>query len=359
MSTRRFATAVLLFLVSAAIASPILGTASELPPLIIERQGSFFIGGTVHHASALTGVASAAPESAREGDITTGQMYVQYQIPVAANHLPVIMIHGGGLSGQVYETTPDGRMGWSEYFVRAGRPVYVVDQAGRGRSGFDGTTYNAVKLGTVPAAKQAPIGITDHEFAWLWFRIGSKWGVPFTDTQFPVNAMNAFFKMWIPDLNASLPEENPSYIDLAALGSHLGGAVLIGHSESFLFPEQAALLDAAGVRGIISLESGYACQKSFSRAERKQLARIPILMVFADHLADAPEPFASRWTTALEQCRTMATDIRNEGGDVTFIHLPEAGIHGNTHLFMLDKNNLQIADLLLGWIDTHVERVAK
>jgi hypothetical protein len=28
-------------------------------------------------------------------------------------------------------------------------------------------------------------------------------------------------------------------------------------------------------------------------------------------------------------------------------------------MFMLDKNNRQIADLLLGWIDTHVEHLAK
>jgi hypothetical protein len=28
-------------------------------------------------------------------------------------------------------------------------------------------------------------------------------------------------------------------------------------------------------------------------------------------------------------------------------------------MFMLDKNNLQIADLILGWIDGHVEHPAK
>ena len=37
------------------------------------------------------------------------------------------------------------------------------------------------------------------------------------------------------------------------------------------------------------------------------------------------------------------------------MHLPEMGIHGNTHMFMLDRNNLQIADLVLDWIDRHVE----
>ena len=35
---------------------------------------------------------------------------------------------------------------------------------------------------------------------------------------------------------------------------------------------------------------------------------------------------------------------------------PERGIRGNSHMIMQDKNNLQIADLILKWID---ERVSK
>jgi hypothetical protein len=101
-------------------------------PLSIQSQCSFFIGGTVRQTDGLAG-ATTGSEVTHAGSITTGQMYVQFQVPVSARHLPVVMIHRGGLSGQAYDTTPDGRMGWSEYFLRAGRPVYVVDQAGRGR----------------------------------------------------------------------------------------------------------------------------------------------------------------------------------------------------------------------------------
>ena len=327
-------------------------------PLTIQSQGSFFIGGTVRRAGALSGV-ETGPDVTREGDITTGQMYVRSQVPVAGGHLPVVMIHGGGLSGQAYDTTPDGRMGWSEYFLRAGRPVYVIDQAGRGRSGFDGTFYNEARLGTKAAKDQAPVQIIGHEYAWTWFRIGPQFGVPYPDTQFPVDAIDAFYKMWIPDLNASLPSTNPSFADLGALAGRLGGAVLMGHSKSFMFPERAALLNPTAVKEIISLESGYACNTSFSPQERATLAKIPVLIVFADHHADAPEPFGSRWTTSMQQCRDFAASIRGAGGDVTFLHLPEIGIHGNTHMFMLDKNNLRIADLLLDWIDNHVEHPTK
>jgi hypothetical protein len=40
---------------------------------------------------------------------------------------------------------------------------------------------------------------------------------------------------------------------------------------------------------------------------------------------------------------------------MTFIALPDVGLHGNSHMFMLDKNNLQVADVILAWIDKHVE----
>src|SRR5947207_15745865 len=46
------------------------------------------------------------------------------------------MAHGGTMSGTNFTGTPDGREGWAQYFVRQGYAVYVVDQPGRGRSGF-------------------------------------------------------------------------------------------------------------------------------------------------------------------------------------------------------------------------------
>jgi hypothetical protein len=50
--------------------------------------------------------------------------------------------------------------------------------------------------------------------------------------------------------------------------------------------------------------------------------------------------------------------ISAAGGDITFDNLPGLGIHGNSHMFMQDKNNLQVADLILAWIDGHVEHDA-
>jgi len=109
-------------------------------PLVIEDQGSFFIGGvpkvTYHAAAPAPGAATQAPAP---DQITIGQMYVQFEIPQTKkrNMIPVIMVHGSSHTAACLESTPDGREGWYPYFVRKGISTYLVDQAGRGRSGFD------------------------------------------------------------------------------------------------------------------------------------------------------------------------------------------------------------------------------
>src|SRR5690606_17568531 len=43
------------------------------------------------------------------------------------------------------ESTPDGREGWGPYTLRHNIPVFIVDQSGRGRSGFDSTAIHEGK----------------------------------------------------------------------------------------------------------------------------------------------------------------------------------------------------------------------
>src|SRR5262245_6019488 len=91
--------------------------------------------------------------SGGSGHIAVNQMYVQYKVP-PSSRVPVVMVHGADLSGKSYETTPDGRMGWEEYFVRKGHAVYLPDQISRARSGFDPTVFNRVHAGVaLPSAQ--------------------------------------------------------------------------------------------------------------------------------------------------------------------------------------------------------------
>ncbi|MEC7574984.1 MAG: hypothetical protein VX973_08865, partial [Pseudomonadota bacterium] len=65
------------------------------------------------------------------------QAYVQYFIPAERKHdLPVLLVHGGGMTGANWETTPDGRTGWLHRFLEAGFATYVIDNVERGRAGW-------------------------------------------------------------------------------------------------------------------------------------------------------------------------------------------------------------------------------
>src|ERR1700744_5705065 len=112
-------------------------------PLTIARQGSFFVGGRDVKSDTL----STLPNYAPSGTITIDQMYVRYQVPVGDLGVPIPLIHGCCLTGKTWETTPDGRMGWDEYFVRHAHPTYVIDQAWRGRSAAGPSAINAGRSG--------------------------------------------------------------------------------------------------------------------------------------------------------------------------------------------------------------------
>lgn len=348
MNTRH---ALVPFLAIAAIAVQAGAQAREqkFGPLTLESQGSFFVGGEVKPAppSAIAGPGASA------GEITVNQMYVQFQIPPRADkHAPVVMVHGCCLSSKTWETTPDGRMGWNEYFVRKGRSVYLADQVSRARSGFDPSVISAVKSGTQPPSALPNIIAASHQVAWTVFRFGPSYPKPFDDEQFPVEAAAELYKQMIPDLNALLPNPNPTWTNMAALGKQLKGAVLMGHSESGFFPQQAALIDPSGIRAMISIEQP--CPE-LTQAQVTALARIPTLVMFGDHLGDVP-PGIVNWKTTYDGCNAYVEKVKAAGGDITMMYLPAMGIKGNSHMLMQDKNNLQLADLILGWLDSHVDK---
>jgi len=248
-------------------------------PLVIASQGSFFVGGESKTVTPTPGPA-VIPGG---GEVTVNQMYVQYQIPPDADrHIPVVMVHGCCLSSKTWETTPDGRMGWNEYFVRRNRAVYLADQSSRARSGFDASWINAVKAGTVPPAQLPNVIMASHQTAWTVFRFGPTFGKSFPDGQFPVEAVDELYKQMIPDLNSTLPTPNPTWKNMADLAVKLKGAILMGHSESGFFPEQAALIDPTGIKGMISIEMP--CP-AMNASQISALAKIPTLIMFGVTLA--------------------------------------------------------------------------
>ncbi len=111
------------------------------------------------------------------------------------------------------------------------------------------------------------------------------------------------------------------------------------------------LIDPTGIKGIISIEMP--CRE-VTAAEAATLAKIPILVMFGDHLDDVHGGPAN-WATSFDGCQKFVDQVKAAGGDAEMMHLPKLGIKGNSHMLMQDKNNLQLADLILTWLDNHVE----
>jgi hypothetical protein len=75
-------------------------------------------------------------------------------------------------------------------------------------------------------------------------------------------------------------------------------------------------------------------------------------------LSPGPEafPLEIALERPVEPCPTEFAQLTAAGGDVTYIHLPDMGMLGNSHMFMQDNNNLQVADVIIQWINEHVDR---
>jgi hypothetical protein len=337
-------------LAAAALAGALLMThtaSAQRPdpgPLTIAKQGSFFVGGRDVHSDTL----STVPAYDASGTATVDQMYVRYQIPVdAGSHVPVTFIHGCCLTGKTWETTPDGRMGWDEYFVRKGYGVYVIDQAWRGRSAASPAAINAVKTGKAPVSDLPTVLAAGHEGAWAIFRFGPKYPEVEPGLQFPLEAQAEFWKQMVPDWLNTLPTPNPTVPALSALAQQLGGTVLISHSQSGIYPFQTAALSTAGIAGIIAVEPG-ACPDA--KDDLTPYKNIPILVLWGDYVEQFP-----RWAPRKKACGEFVAAVNAAGGQAQMTALPDIGIHGNSHMLMQDKNNLDIADLLVDWMAKHVK----
>jgi hypothetical protein len=79
-----------------------------------------------------------------------------------------------------------------------------------------------------------------------------------------------------------------------------------------------------------------------------KLTKIPIIIYYGDFIPKEPmaNPGQDGWRVRLAMAKLWAETINRHGGDATVVHLPEIGVHGNTHFPFSDLNNVQVADLM-------------
>ena len=346
-----------LLLISAAIvvsASAMAGGNDERAPLIIQEQGSFAVGGTVISNPGTFNPYKQTPEGQTfHGD----HAYVFYQVPVNARKLPLVLWHGAGQFSKTWETTPDGREGFQNIFLRRGFSVYVIDQPRRGDAGRS----------TLPIT----ITPTPDEQGWFnTFRVGI-WPDFFPGVQFPRDpeSLNQYFRQMTPNTG---PFDGKVISDaVAALFNKVGSGILVTHSQGG-GPGWITAIKRQNCRAIVAYEPGsnfifpngevpLPMPSSAGPLEAvgvplsdfMKLTKIPIVIYYGDNIPKQPSanPGQDGWRVRLAMARLWAEEVNRQGGDVTVVHLPEIGIRGNTHFPFSDLNNLEIADLLSKFLE--------
>ncbi len=297
------------------------------PPLVVARQGSIEAGGALAYRDCNDG---GDPESTRwpPGHVHTGHVAATFQYPADLKYpFPILFNPGGGHTARVYDTTPDGREGWWTLFLREGCAVYGVDRVNTGRAGAEVDAINAARLGRAPASALPAINRYAAESCWTTFRWGPRFGEPFPDTQFPVESAANYYPQLVPTYRD--PDEAPKMVAaLVALIDKVGPCVLQTWSSSGLLGYLAAAERPDLVKAVLAVESSVSAFGNIPDDALPALARIPILIVIGDRARDR-----------VEASRVFARRLSTHGGRVSVDPLPEAGIFGNGHTLMLERNN--------------------
>lgn len=328
---------------------------SDLPPLVISQQGSFAIGGTVLRCPGQYDSTRAGTEGQTlHGD----HAFVTYQVPVDARQYPLVFVHGNSQFSKTWQTTPDGREGFQNIFLRRSFSTYLVDSPRRGGAG---RSTEAALLTPTP----------NDQFWFDAFRVG-RWPDYFPGVQFSRDpqVLDQYFRQITPDTG---PFDVQAVSDaMATLFDKVGPAVLVSHSQgggvgwftamksanvsaiisyepgsNFPFPQNevpAPMASATGPFGAVGVPM----------AEFMKLTGVPIILFYGDYILEQPSEHRGQdqWRVRLEMARRWATVVNHHGGDVTVVCLPDVGLHGNTHFPFSDLNNIKVADEMQRFLTT-------
>ncbi len=313
--------------------------------IALRALGSFHVGGNIRHlqglpATRLVPVPGAPPiDIDPNGAYSVGPMYVQYaKVAVPCSPWPLLLWHGGGMTGACWETTPDGRPGWQSFFLRAGLDVYVSDAVERGRSGFARWPQ---------FFGSEPFFMPQHA-AWENYRIGPAGDfstVPdhrraYEGSRFPVDAFDSFTRQMVPRWQGNEPLIQDAY---DALLQRMNCAIVLAHSQGAGFALQSAMRAPERVAALVLVEPGGL--SGVDPAGFASCCGFPLLVVWGDRVAEVPF-----WAVARQAADALVAAVTAAGGDASTLDLPAAGVPGNSHLPMMDRNSDDVAQRVLDWL---------
>lgn len=367
-----------------------LAQTNKTKPLSIARQGYLFAGGKYSEI--------------KGKKVINGQLYAEFQIPSKMTHpYPIVMVHGGRQSGSNFTGTPDGREGWAQFFLRAGYAVYVVDQPGRGRAAYQSEIYGPLSPDIDIDFTQRRFTSIEHYNLWPQAHLHTQWpgaGEP-GDPVF-----DQFIASQLPGISDFTVQQMVNRDAILALLEKIGPAILLTHSQSGAFGWPVADARPDLVKANVAVEpngppfidvENTGAPDWFRDAAIKArpwgvtadrltysppAAEASDLVIERQEKADAPD-LAKCWLqkqparllpnlqkvptlvltseasyhASYDHCTVKYLDQASV--HATWTRLAEAGIKGNGHMMMLEKNNMEIAAVILRWLEKSVPDAAK
>jgi len=304
--------------------------------------GSFYIGGRrVEVAGEDTRTIWFTPDVSFDYDpngmFHIEQAWVQYFVPSTLQcEQPLLLVHGGGLTGVTWDSTPDGRHGWLQHFVSMGHATHVIDSVERGRAGFNAVIGHGWS--------DEPIVRSERE-AWSLFRIGRPEDfdqrIPLPDCQFPVDALEAFTMQSVPRWTSTTGAACDALeAALEKIFERAGRANVICHSQGGGLTNTVAARRPDLFNAIVAVEAS-----GFPEDLPEAAADIRWLSILGDHMdADATSAFL-RAGAQRHHDRLVVAGAKSE-----IVSTVDFAERGNTHLMMMDRNNLDIARFIDRWL---------
>ena len=314
---------------------------NDMNVIKLQDMGSFYIGGqkiTFTDKEVREVIMTPGGEPVKfdlNNSFHVGNMYVQYYIPLEiCSKFPLLLWHGGGLTGAVYESTPDGRKGWLSYFLTKGWMVYNSDAVERGRAGW--LPYHSI-------FSKEPLLFPEYYPYKLW-RIGEDDYdngncTPYKHSKFPIEHYDNLIKQLVPSWIDSHESSINAYKELIKRNN---SSIIIAHSQGATYAFKVAEELPDQIKAIIAIEPGMGGDLK----NAKKLKNIPILALYGDSIKKS-----ERWTKILNRTKEYYDAIEKSGGSVDVVMLPDEGFRGNSHLMMMDKNNMEIAEYIQKWIE--------
>ncbi len=298
--------------------------------LHLRTFGSYVAGGTTmtvdgEPSRSIQFTPSTAYDYNPNGTRAIEHAYVQYFVPMDRNNAPpVVLVHGGGMTGAMWDTTPDGRDGWLQGLIARGYEVHVVDNVERGRAGW------------VPDHWPGEPVLRTLEEAWRLFRFGRLEDfasrTPFAGQQFPVFQLETFARSFVPRWTSTNDAQAAA---LGAVLDRVGQAILVCHSQGSQAAFSASVMSPERVAVVVAIEPSDLPETPDS------LAGVPILIAHGDYLDvdDVWRDLHARWTR-------FGGSAADGGGTATLLNL-SASRPGTSHMPMMDRSSADNLDDIL------------